>query len=123
MMKLKHDEDLPDSVFEGAIPGPTEPVRFVWNRTTKQSAVNAAMKKRIVSDLKAHRGKFKHVPNKDFDKKTLDAAFEQVFTTLRQKHKSRGDSTTATRLQRREDHKAFKARRLQRKKTVSVLIF
>ncbi|PIL37043.1 hypothetical protein GSI_00735 [Ganoderma sinense ZZ0214-1] len=117
MMKLKHDEDLPDSVFEGVIPGPTEPVRFVWNRTTKQSAVNKAMKKRIVADLKAHRNKYKHVPDKDFDKKTLEAAFEQVFTTLRQRFKSQGDAITATRLQRREDHKSLKARRLQRKKT------
>ncbi|KAI1795124.1 hypothetical protein LXA43DRAFT_65232 [Ganoderma leucocontextum] len=117
MMKLKHNEDLPDSVFEGVIPGPTEPVRFVWNRTTKQSGVNATMKKRIVSDLKAHRNKYKHVPDKDFDKKTLEAAFEQVFTTLRQRHKSQGDTTTATRLQRRGDHKTLKARRLQRKKT------
>ncbi|TBU32889.1 hypothetical protein BD311DRAFT_749918 [Dichomitus squalens] len=117
MMKLKHGEDLPASAFEGVIPAVTEPVRFVWTRTTKQSAVNATMKKRIVSDIKANRHKYKHVPDNDFQKKTLEAAFEQVFTTLRQKYKSQGDATAATKLQRREDHKALKARRLHRKKT------
>ena len=81
------------------------------------------MKKRVVADLKAHRNKYRHVPSKDFDKKALETAFEQVFTTLRQRYKSQGDVTTAARLQRREDHKSLKARRLQRKKTVSVLVY
>ncbi|KAI0774162.1 hypothetical protein C8Q74DRAFT_1368666 [Fomes fomentarius] len=119
MMKLHYGQDLPESAFEGISITPIEPVRFVWAKTTKQSAVNAAMKKRIISDLKAHRHKYKHVPEKDFAKKSLEAAFEQVFTSLRQKFKAQRDSTAATRLQRREDQKAFKARRLHRKKAVS----
>ena len=51
-------------------------------------------------------------------KKAADAAFEQVFTTLRQKYKAENDAAAASRLKRREDHKALKARRLLRKKTV-----
>ncbi len=120
MMKLHYGQDLPESAFEGISIAPNEPVRFVWAKTTKQSAVNAAMKKRIISDLKAHRHKYKHVPEKDFAKKSLEGAFEQVFTSLRQKFKAQRDSTAATRLQRREDQKAFKARRLHRKKAVSI---
>ncbi|KAI0650325.1 hypothetical protein C8Q79DRAFT_1006604 [Trametes meyenii] len=117
MMKLKHGEDLPESHFEGAPILTDQPVRFVWNKTTKQSAHNAAMKRRIVNDIKTHRTRYKHVPDKEFNKKNLDSIFDQVFTTLRQKFKAQKDTTAATRLQRRENHKALKARRLQRKKT------
>ncbi|KAI0677131.1 hypothetical protein C8Q78DRAFT_68348 [Trametes maxima] len=117
MMKLKHGEDLPESHFEGAPFLTDQPVRFVWNKTAKQSAHNAAMKRRVVNDIKAHRTRYKHVPDKDFNKKNLDSAFDQVFTTLRQKFKAQKDTTAATRLQRRENHKALRARRLQRKKT------
>ncbi|KAI0750685.1 hypothetical protein C8Q80DRAFT_524321 [Daedaleopsis nitida] len=116
MMKLKHAQELPESAFEGGQLPPDQPVRFVWSKTTKQSATNATMKRRILHDLKANRMKYKHVPEKDFGKKCLDAAFEQVFTTLRQKFKAQRDATTATRLKRREDHKAMRARRLHRKK-------
>ncbi|KAI0327783.1 hypothetical protein GY45DRAFT_1327227 [Cubamyces sp. BRFM 1775] len=116
MMKLKHDDDLPESHFEGAPLLADQPVRFVWNKTTKQSAHNAAMKRRIVSDLKANRTRYKHVPDKEFNKKNLESVFDQVFTTLRQRHKAQQDATAASRLQRRENQKALKARRLQRKK-------
>ena len=118
MMKLKHDDDLPESHFEGAPLLADQPIRFVWNKTTKQSAHNAAMKRRIVSDLKANRMKYKHVPDKEFNKRNLESVFDQVFTTLRQRHKAQQDATAASRLQRRENQKALKARRLQRKKAV-----
>ena len=120
MMKLKYGESLPESAFEGPVPPPTEPVRFVWSRTTKQSPLNATLKRRIVADVKAHRHKYKHVPDKDFNKKTLDAAFEQVFTTYRQKYKAQNDVKTKMREQRRETLKAAKTRRQQRKKNVSI---
>lgn len=118
MMKLHHGEALPPSAFEGVPIGADEPVRFVWDKTPKQSATNAAMKQRVVADLRASRHKYKHVPEKEFAKKAADAAFEQVFTTLRQKYKAENDAAAASRLKRREDHKALKARRLLRKKTV-----
>ncbi|KAI0775916.1 hypothetical protein BD413DRAFT_491100 [Trametes elegans] len=117
MMKLKHGEDLPPSHFEGAPLLADQPVRFVWTKTTKQSAHNAAMKRRIVNDLRANRGRYKRVADKDFTKKTLDSVFDQVFTTLRQKFKAQNDTGVATRLQRRENQKALRARRVQRKKT------
>ncbi|KAI0375523.1 hypothetical protein BV20DRAFT_959504 [Pilatotrama ljubarskyi] len=116
MMQLGRDDELPESHFEGAPISADQPVRFVWNKTTKQSAHNAAMKRRIVNDVKANRTSYKHVPDKDFHKKTLETVFDQVFTTLRQKFKAQKDATAATRLQRRENNKALKARRLQRKK-------
>ncbi|KAH9853603.1 hypothetical protein C2E23DRAFT_884762 [Lenzites betulinus] len=117
MMKIKHGEELPESHFEGPPPSADEPLRFVWGKTPRQSAHNAAMKKLVVSDLKANRDAYKHVADKEFTKKNLDSVFDQVFTTLRQNFKAQCDTTTATRLQRREGHKALKARRLQRKKT------
>ncbi|KAI0832305.1 hypothetical protein BC628DRAFT_1485768 [Trametes gibbosa] len=116
MMKIKHGDDLPDSHFEGALFLPDQPLRFVWGKTPRQSAHNAAMKKLIVSDLKANRDAYKHVADRDFTKKNLDSVFDQVFITLRQNYKAQSDATAATRLQRREGHKALKARRLQRKK-------
>ena len=118
MMKLKHGEPLPPSAFEGPEIGTDEPVRFVWAKTAKQSATNYTMKRRIVADLKANQHKYRHVPEKDFSKKSVEAAFEQVFTTLRQKFKAQTDTAAATRLKRREGHKSYKARRLSRKKTV-----
>ncbi|KAI0638065.1 hypothetical protein C8Q77DRAFT_1153750 [Trametes polyzona] len=116
MMGIKHGDDLPESHFEGAPFIMDQPVRFVWGKTPRQSAHNAAMKKRIVADIKANRTAYKHVADKEFNKKMLDSVFDQVFTTLRQKFKAQSDTTTATRLQRRENNKALKARRLQRKK-------
>lgn len=120
MMKLKPGEDLPESAFEGEPISAGDPVRFVWAKTTKQSTTNATMKRRILADLKTNRNKYKHVPEKEFAKKTLDAAFEQVFTTLRQKFRAQRDGTAATKLKRREDHKALRSRRQNRKKAVSI---
>ncbi|KAI0698555.1 hypothetical protein C8T65DRAFT_581790 [Cerioporus squamosus] len=116
MMKLKPGQDLPESAFEGEPIAAEDPVRFVWGKTAKQSTTNAAMKKRILTDLKSKRHKYKYVPDKEFAKKTLDAAFEQVFTTLRQNFKAQRDGTAATKLKRREDHKALRSRRQNRKK-------
>ncbi|TFK92224.1 hypothetical protein K466DRAFT_481075 [Polyporus arcularius HHB13444] len=115
-MKLKPGEDLPESAFEGEPIAAGDPVRFVWSKTAKQSTTNASMKKRILADLKSKRHKYKYVPDKEFSKKALDGAFEQVFTTLRQKFKAQRDGTAATRLKRREDHKALRSRRQNRKK-------
>ncbi|KAL7282323.1 hypothetical protein ACG7TL_003793 [Trametes sanguinea] len=116
MMKLKPDDDLPESHFEGAPLLADQPVRFVWNKTTKQSAHNAAMKRRVVNDLKTNRSKYKHVEDKEFNKKNLESVFDQVFTTLRQNFKAQSDTTVASRMQRKENQKALRARRLQRKK-------
>ena len=120
MMKLKHGEDLPPSAFEGPEIGPNEPVRFVWAKTTRQSATNHAMKKRIIADLRANQHKYKHVPEKDFSRKSVEAAFEQVFVTLRQKFKAQNDVAAATKLKRREAQKSYTARRFSRKKLVRI---
>ncbi|CDO71324.1 hypothetical protein BN946_scf184908.g82 [Trametes cinnabarina] len=116
MMKLKPDDELPESHFEGAPLLADQPVRFVWNRTIKQSAHNAAMKRRVVDDLMANRARYKHVEDKEFSKKNLEIVFDQAFTTLRQRYKAQSDTAVANRIQRKENQKALKARRLQRKK-------
>jgi len=119
LMDLVSDKQLPDSHNEGVTLEPSQPVRFVWDKTPKQSVHNARMKKRILEDLRTNKRKYKHVPDKEFSQKSLDAAFDQCFTTLRQKFKTQRDSRHAVSQKKREDAKAHKARRLSRRKTVS----
>jgi len=116
VMKLKNDKELPDSYIEGQEIPPDEPVRFVWEKTPKQSHHNAAMKRRVIADLKFHRSLYKYVPDKDFAKRNLDSVFDQAFTTLRQKFRSQKDGAAAMNVKKREDQKARKARRHSRKK-------
>ncbi|KAK2466118.1 hypothetical protein APHAL10511_001760 [Amanita phalloides] len=115
-MELDTDKDLPDSHVEGAALEDTQPVRFVWDKTTKQSVHNLRMKSRILSDMKVKRTVYKHVPDREFGKKSLDSAFEQCFTTFRQKFRAQRDAVVATNLKQREDQKARKARHLSRRK-------
>lgn len=121
MMQIDTDRELPDSHVESTPLGPSEPVRFVWDKTTKQSVHNGRMKKRVLEDIKENRKLYKHVSNKDFGKKALDAAFEQRFVTLRQKFRSQRDQSTALSNKQREENKARKARHLSRKKLVRIL--
>ncbi|KAF9247344.1 hypothetical protein BU15DRAFT_84857 [Melanogaster broomeanus] len=103
VMVLESDKDLPDGHVTD------EPVRFVWDKTPKQS-------ERVLKDLKANRQLYKHVPDKDFGKKTLDSVFDQAFVTLRQKFKAQTDASVAKSCKQREDIKAQRARRLSRRK-------
>ena len=119
LMGFEDDKQLPDSHPEAVPLGPEEPIRFVWDKTTKQSVHNARMKARILADLKANRKLYRHVPEKDFGKKIIDAAFEQSFTTLRQKFKAQRDAATAASFKKREDLKSRTARHLSRRKLVS----
>lgn len=121
MMDLENDKNLPDSHTEGSVPDPSAPIRFVWDKTTKQSVHNARMKTKILTDIKAHRRLYKHVPDKEFNKKILDSAFEQCFTTYRQKFKSQRDALAAMNHKQREESKAQKSRRLARRKAVRFL--
>lgn len=119
LMQIDSDKELPDGHSEGAPLEPREPVRFVWDKTPKQSVHNGRMKARILADLKSNRRMYKHVPDKDFSKKTLDSVFDQAFVTLRQKFKVQRDAWTALNQKKKEDSKALKSRRLSRRKTVS----
>ncbi|KDR83877.1 hypothetical protein GALMADRAFT_236338 [Galerina marginata CBS 339.88] len=116
MMDVDSDKELPDSHAEGTQLDPSEPIRFVWDKTTKQSVHNARMKAQVLQDIKENIHRYKNVPSKDFLKKNLDAAFEQCFVTFRQKYKVQKDEVAATRLKRREDGKARTARHLSRRK-------
>lgn len=118
VMGLDDDKELPDSHIEGVNLPAEQPVRFVWDKTPKQSPHNAQMKSRVIADIKAKRRRYKYVPDKDFNKKTLESVFDQAFTTLRQKFKNQRDAAAARDYKRRDNLKALKARRLQRKKLV-----
>ncbi|KAJ7498763.1 hypothetical protein FB451DRAFT_1202938 [Mycena latifolia] len=117
LMDLPNDKDLPDSHAEGEPLEPPNPVRFVWEKTTKQSAHNGRMKLRVLEDIRARRRLYKHVPDKEFSKKVVDSTFEQSFTTLRQKFRTQRDVLAASKLKQREDAKARKSRHVARRKT------
>jgi hypothetical protein len=118
MMDVKTDKELPHShAEEGSLPV-TEPVRFVWEKTTKQSVHNSRMKARVLEDIKENRRLYKHVPKSEFGTRNLDAAFEQCFVTFRQKFKTQRDTRAALNLRKREDGKARKSRHLSRRKIV-----
>ncbi|KAH0839921.1 hypothetical protein J3R83DRAFT_873 [Lanmaoa asiatica] len=116
VMMVETDKDLPDNHVEGTPLGADEPVRFVWDKTPRQSVHNGRMKERVLKDLKANRKLYKHVPDKDFGKKTLDSVFDQAFVTFRQKFKAQKDNSAARVHKQREDLKAQRARRLSRRK-------
>ena len=120
-MQLDDDKQLPDSYVEGTPFGPDDLVRFVWDKTPKQSVHNSRMKERVLKDLKANRRLYKHVPDSEFGKKSLESAFDQAFVTLRQKFKAQRDTSIARNHKQREDMKAMRARRLSRRKVVSTI--
>lgn len=122
-MHLYDDKHLPDSHVEGEALPAGEPVRFIWEKTAKQSSHNAAMKRRIIVDLQEHRTSYKHVPQDEFAPKNLENVFDQAFTTFRQKFKAQRDVTAAAHHKRREDQKATRTRRLNRKKTASITLW
>ncbi|KAJ7684025.1 hypothetical protein B0H17DRAFT_1073292 [Mycena rosella] len=117
LMDLANDKELPDSHAEGEPLEPPNPVRFVWDKTTKQSAHNGRMKLRVLEDFRARRRLYKHVPDREFSKKVVDATFEQSFTTFRQKFRTQRDALAASKLKQREDIKARKSRHVARRKT------
>ncbi|GLB33954.1 hypothetical protein LshimejAT787_0108380 [Lyophyllum shimeji] len=116
LMQVESDKELPDSHKEGAPLGPDDAVRFVWDKTTKQSVHNSRMKARVIADIKANRRMYKHVPDKDFGKKVLAAAFDASFVTFRQKFKAQRDEALALHHKKREEAKARKARHVSRRK-------
>jgi hypothetical protein len=118
-MKLETNRHLPDSHFEGAPLGPEDPIRFAWDKTPKKSVHNGHMKATVLEDLRANRKLYNHVPDKYFALKLLESTFDQSFTTLRQKFKAQRDTSIALNIKRRDDAKAAKWRRLNRKKNVT----
>jgi hypothetical protein len=116
------EDELPPSHCEGLPLGDNEPVRFVWEKTTKQSRHNALMKERVLADLKANRKLYGHVPEADFALKTLSTAFDQAFATFRQKYRIQRDPSVSFTVRNREEQKSMKSRRLHRKKVVRILL-
>jgi len=118
LMDIVSDKCLPDSHVEGTPLLTSEPIRFVWDKTTKQSIHNLKMRDRVVEDIQENRLLYKNVPQKEFTKRTLEHAFDQCFTTLRQKYKAQKDERIAIVMQRKEDDKARKSRHTSRRKFV-----
>ncbi|KAK0468185.1 uncharacterized protein EV420DRAFT_1503283 [Desarmillaria tabescens] len=117
LMDVPNANSLPDSHIEGQSLKDTDPVRFVWDKTAKQSVHNARMKARVIASIKEKRRRYKDVPDGEFSKKSLDSAFDQCFTTFRQKFKAQRDDREAEHSRAREDRKAQKSRHVSRRKT------
>ncbi|KAK0206383.1 hypothetical protein DFS33DRAFT_1471146 [Desarmillaria ectypa] len=117
LMDVSNASKLPDSHIEGQSLKDTDPVRFVWDKTAKQSVHNARMKARIIASIKEKRRRYKDVPDGEFSKKNLDSAFDQCFTTFRQKFKAQRDDREAEHAKAREERKAQKSRHVSRRKT------
>lgn len=122
LMRLDTDKNLPDGHIEDEPLDDDEPIRFVWDKTTKQSTHNYAMRTRIIASLKDKRSRkprmYRFLKDSDFKERRLEDSFDQVYTTLRQKFRSQRDQFAASNYKRREEHKAMKVRRLSRKKAV-----
>jgi hypothetical protein len=116
------EDNLPPSHCEGLPFDDNDPVRFVWEKTTKQSKHNALMKERVLADLRANRKLYEHVPEADFAPKSLSTAFDQAFATFRQKYKVQRDPNVSLTVRNREEQKALKSRRLHRKKVVRIIL-
>ena len=118
VLGVSFEDELPPSHHEGLPLGDNEPIRFVWEKTIKQSKHNALMKERVVADLRANRKLYEHIPEADFALKTVSSAFDQAFSTFRQKYKAQTDPSVLLTVKNREEQKAMKSRRLHRKKLV-----
>jgi hypothetical protein len=55
VLGVNPEDGLPPSHHEGLPLSAKEPVRFVWEKTIKQSKHNAQMKERVLADLRANR--------------------------------------------------------------------
>ncbi|KAJ3537722.1 hypothetical protein NMY22_g5474 [Coprinellus aureogranulatus] len=116
MLGIDSNSPLPESHVEGTALDDCQPVRFIWEKTSKQSIHNSRMKIRVIEDLKEKRHQYEMVPGKYFGKKSLDAAFEQCFSTFRSKYRDQKDPCAALMTKRREEMKARKARHSSRRK-------
>jgi len=120
VLVVSPEDDLPPSHYEGLPLCDNEPVRFVWEKTIKQSKHNALMKDRVLDDLRAHRKLYEHVPEADFTPKAISSVFDQAYSTFRQKYKTQIDPTVSLTVKTREEQKAMKSRRFHRKKLVRI---
>ncbi|KAI9512250.1 hypothetical protein F5148DRAFT_1165091 [Russula earlei] len=96
LLGVSPEDELPPSHCEGLPLNDNEPVRFVWEKTIKQL--------------------YQHVPEADFAFNTVSTAFDQSFSTFRQKYRIQIDPTVLLTVKTREEQKAMKSRRLHRKK-------
>ena len=77
------------------------------------------MKQRIVSDLLEKRHTMYSSVTGDFTREKVELQFDQAFKTLRERWRKQVDEDRAKYQRFRDDKKAQKSRRRERKKTVS----
>ncbi|KAE9410188.1 hypothetical protein BT96DRAFT_913015 [Gymnopus androsaceus JB14] len=116
LMCVEEEQNLPDSQPEGVAHDPSQPLRFVWDKTTKQSVHNTRMKAFVLEDIKRNRQLYTELSEREFSKDVLESAFEQSFTTLRQRFKAQGNVNDAKALKSKGDQRAQNARRSARRK-------
>jgi len=120
VLRISLEDDLPPSYYEGLPLCDNEPVRFVWEKTIKQSKHNALMKERVLADLRAHRKLYEHVPEADFTLKAFSYAIDLAYSTFSLQYKVQIDPTVSVTVKTREEQKAMKSRRFHRKKLVRI---
>lgn len=118
LMCVEEEQTLPDNQPEGMAYDPSQPLRFLWDKTTKQSVHNTRMKTFVLEDIKRNRQLYGELSERDFSKDVLEAAYEQSFAMLRQKFKGQDSTEGAKALKTRGDQRAQNARRLARRKKV-----
>ncbi|KAJ3739527.1 hypothetical protein DFH05DRAFT_1513690 [Lentinula detonsa] len=116
LMGVEDNQSLPDSQPEGTAYDPSQPVRFVWDKTTKQSVHNMRTKALVLEDIKQNRRLYDELPDRDFSKSILESAFEQSFTNMRQRFKAQRNMAEAENMKSRGDQRAQNSRRLSRRK-------
>ncbi|KAF5322294.1 hypothetical protein D9619_000507 [Psilocybe cf. subviscida] len=117
MMEIISDKELPDSHDESTVYHPSQPVRFVWEKTCKQSVHNARMKLLVLEDIKEKRARlYPKVPAEEFSSKAvLERKFDNVFETMRGKYKAQRSEELAQKEREKEARKARNSRHSARK--------
>ncbi|KAJ3710381.1 hypothetical protein C8R42DRAFT_729291 [Lentinula raphanica] len=116
LMGVEDSQNLPESQPEGTTFNPSAPVRFVWEKTMKQSVHNMRTKAFVLDDIKQNRQLYAELPDRDFSKNILESAFDQSYTIFRQKYRLQNDLVEADVIKSRGDQKAQSSRRLSRRK-------
>ncbi|KZT53307.1 hypothetical protein CALCODRAFT_501256 [Calocera cornea HHB12733] len=115
VMGIASDKVLPASHVEDEPYVPGMPIKWVWDKTPKQSPHNGRMKALFIADLQASRSLYPLVAEQDFAYAVVDRAFDQAFVTFRQKARAQAGLAPETEEQRLEK-KSKRARRANRKK-------
>ncbi|KZV64826.1 hypothetical protein PENSPDRAFT_639132 [Peniophora sp. CONT] len=117
VMNIPEDSQLPEPHTEGAPLPTTDPVRFNWLKTVKQSKHNQSMKTRVLTDIRSRASDlYPEVPRSEIEHSALASIFDNTYTTMRSKWKTQNDAAEKEKVRLREVGKSQRARRVGRKK-------